>query len=111
MQIDYSSYVTPTFVRELFEGAILDEENKGWYITLCGKILTIDGKVFFNSREQAMKAFYNSYNWRAKHKLYDVTHPEPNGRYHYWSDPDRTIMWRAFKRKLESEYGFQILHA
>lgn len=111
MAIDYEAIVTPSMVREIFSNSVLNDEDKGYVISLCGKIVTIDGKVFFNSREQASKAFYNSFNWRARYTMYEAIKPANVSRYSVWSYQDKTKMWLAFKKVLERDYGFKIMKA
>jgi len=106
---ELDSLITPNVIRETFEGNLLDSDNKGWYITVCGKVLTIKGKIFFNSREQAVKAFYNSYNWRATRNIAVNVHP--NQEYRWWNDPNRPYYWKAFKRVLEKDYGLRFIRA
>lgn len=111
MAVDYETLVTPSMVRELFADNVLDDDDKGYIISVCGKIVTIDGKIFFKSREQATKAFYNSFNWRARRRMFVALHPEDRAGYGVWSFPDRTKLWLAFKRVLERDYGFKIMKA
>ena len=112
MAVDYETLVTPSMVRELFADSVLDDDDKGYIISVCGKIVTIDGKIFFKTREQATKAFYNSFNWRARYRMFEALHPEDTGRgYGVWSFPDRSKLWFAFKRVLERDYGFKIMKA
>ena len=92
---DCERFVTPSMVREMFQDYIIDNGNKGWGITVCGKILTVNGKMFFDSREQAVKAFYNSYHW--------------SNRWSWWSDENRTTYWKAFKKVLERDYGLKFI--
>ena len=58
----YESLVTPSLIASVFNGSYLQRAGK-WCITLNGQVVTIAGKVCFDSKQQATKAFYNSFNW------------------------------------------------
>lgn len=106
--VDCERYVTPSMVREIFQDYIIDNSNKGWGITVCGKILTVNGKMLFNSREQAVRAFYNSYHWRAMRCMHLAAHPNSD-RWSWWNDESRTIYWKSFKKVLERDYGLKFI--
>jgi len=105
---NYDRLVTPSLVRNLFENSVIDSENKGWAITVCGKILTVSGKMFFRSREQAVKAFYNSYHWRAMREMHLAAHPTSD-RWGWWSDENRSDYWKTLKKVLERDYGLKFI--
>ena len=103
----YERFVTPALVREIFESSILDSTAERWVISVCGKIVAIQGKIFYNSRDQAVKAFYNSFSWKVRRKFGRLSHPEDiNTR--WWSDPNRGQYWKDFKSALTKNYGFVI---
>jgi hypothetical protein len=99
--------ITPTLVREVFEDSILSEQ-KGWYITVCGKIVTVDGKIFYERRDQAVNALRNSFSFRARRAIHNKIH---NDNSYWWRSEDATRYWTVFKKVLEEEYGLKILHA
>lgn len=98
--------ITPTMVREIFEDNIINEGPKGWCMMICGKVLTVNGKMFYKSRQQAVKAFYNSYHWRAMRHIHTARTGEPWG---WWNDYRRTNDWKAFKKVLTEKFGFKIV--
>ena len=100
--------VTPSMVRDIFQDYIIDNNNKGWAITICGKILTINGKMFFRTREQAVRAFYNSYHWRAMRSMHLAAHPGSD-RWSWWSDESSSVYWKSFKKVLETNYGLKFV--
>lgn len=104
---DYENLVTPDMIRRVFQDFILDE-NRGWAITVCGKILTVNGKMFFKTREQAVKSFYNSYRWRAMREIHIAAHPSSE-RWGWWRDTERSIYWKSFKKVLERDYGLKFI--
>lgn len=106
---NFERYITPSLIRDIFQNSVVSEGNKGWCILLSGKIVTINGKMFFNSRQQAVKAFYNSFHWRVGREMYRITHPTEERWWSWWSDPDRTACWKTFKKVLERDYGFKIV--
>lgn len=91
--------VTPSFVHDMFYNNTVDSSNKGWVIVISGRVLTISGKMFFKTREQAVKAFYNSYNWRIRYKI----HTELYGDNRWWRAT--TNYWAQAKKILETKYG------
>lgn len=101
-------YVTPQFVRNLFERDLLPESGERWAISICGRIVTVNGKVVFPTRSQAVKAFYNSFHWRAMRELAQATHPNED-RYYYWRDPNSKSNWEAIKKALVEKYNFKFI--
>ena len=102
--------VTPDLVREIFGGHIIDEGRKGWYITVCGKVVTINGRVFYDRRDQAVAALRNSYSWKARRRIHHALHPN-DSEWAWWRSEDATRYWTVFKKTLEEDYGLKILHA
>lgn len=105
--VDCERLVTPDMVRRMFEEFIIDD-TKGWAMTVCGKILTVNGKMIYKTREQAVRAFYNSYHWRAMREMHMAAHPGSD-RWSWWSDENRTIYWKSFKKVLERDYGLKFI--
>lgn len=106
---DYEGFVTPTMVDDMFRDFYIDSENKGWAITVCGKILTINGKMLYKSRKQAVTAFYNSYRWRAMRQMAHAVHPNAEYPYGWWGDASRDDYWPSFKSALEKNYGLKFI--
>ena len=104
MSTNFESYITPTFVRNLFENDIIDNKERGWAISISGKILTIGGKMFFKTRAQAVKAFYNSYSWRVRRAVYLQMNP---GRTDWWRGGNH--YWKSTKKVLENKYGLKFI--
>lgn len=105
---NYDSLITPTLVRNMFENEIVDSNTRGWGIVVCGKILTINGKMLFTSRTQAVKAFYNSYCWRAKRAMHFAAHPSSD-LYRWWDDENAAEYWKTFKNVLTRDYGLKFV--
>jgi hypothetical protein len=99
--------ITPTLVRNIFENHVIGDD-KGWCITVCGKILTVNGKVFFESRTKAVKAFYNSYSWRVKRSIHYAVNPSSEG-YGWWRNDAGRQYWNVFKDVLTEEYGLKFI--
>ena len=104
---EYKAAITPQFVREFFTGSVVDNSGPRYAITVAGKIVSIGGKIFFGSREQAMKGFYNSFSWRAKRQIWNMCHAGNDG--YWWRSPDSPTIWKAFKEALAEQYGFNII--
>ena len=105
---EYKNSITPEFVRGLFKDSILQDGDERWAITICGKIISVQGKVFYDSREQAVRAFYNMFSWRIRRELFIATHPNDTS-YRWWSDPDRPEVWKIAKKTLTDEYGLNFI--
>lgn len=103
---EYKAMVTPDVVREIFQNYTLNQDNPRYVISVGGKIIAVGGKIFYDSREQAVKAFYNSFHWRALSALWKTMHPsDPWG---WWRNTDRQTIWKAVKEVLTESYGFKI---
>lgn len=112
METNYEEMVTPSFIREVFEGSLITEGQQRWAITVCGKIVTLNGKMLFDSKQQATKAFYNGFHWRfGRNVAFHINGGDSYrpGGYYWWSDPNRLNRWKAFKKVLERDYGFKII--
>lgn len=111
METNYEEMITPSFVREVFSNNIIREGQEQWVITVGGKIVTLSGKMLFDSKQQATKAFYNSFHWRfGRQVAIQINGGEVwNGPYYWWRDSNRLNRWKAFKKVLERDYGFKII--
>ena len=105
---EYKELVTPELIRSVFEGSIVEDSVCRYAITVGGKIISVAGKIFYDSREQAMKGFYNSFSWKAKRELWCAANPE-NDYHGWWRNTDNTKAWTAFKEVLKGRYGFDII--
>ena len=105
---EYKERVTPAIVRQVFEGNIIYPERQRWVMLLGGRIVAIQGKCFYESKQQAIKALYNNMSWKAKRELWWETHPDED-RYAYWRQPESSTMWRAFKEAIAEKYGFKVV--
>lgn len=105
---EYKELVTPELIRSIFEGNIVSDFACRYAITVGGKIVSIAGRVFYNSREQAMKGFYNSFSWKVKRALWRAANPE-NVHFSWWGSPDNSKAWAAFKEVLKDRYGFDVI--
>ena len=105
---EYKELVTPELIRSIFEGSIVSDFACRYAVTVGGKIVSIAGRVFYDSREQAMKGFYNSFSWKVKRALWRAANPE-NVHLSWWGSPDNSKAWAAFKEVLKDRYGFDII--
>ena len=103
---EYKRSLTPELINSIFHGSLIDSASSKWYITMDGKIISVGGKVFFDSRTQASKAFYNYFKWRANWRIYSVLGEEgPSWR----NDNNRvTNKWKALKEVLQEQHHFKI---
>lgn len=105
---EYKELITPALVREIFEGNVVDSYNRKYAITVGGKIVSVAGKVFYDTHEQAVKGFYNSFGWRARRVIYRAANPTDDS-WRWWRSADNRTMWTAFKEALKEKYGFDII--
>lgn len=103
---DFKQLVTPTLVRNVFESSVLDDNNRGWCILVAGRVITINGRMLYPTREQAVKAFYNRFNWRVTSAMHNAN---SRGTSSWWRDRNRSDYWKSFKKVLEEEYSFKIV--
>lgn len=104
--------ITKELVREVFNGSVVDSTSGKWMINVCGKVINIGGKAFFDTREQAVRAFYNAFSWRAGLYIGRANCARRGGdlgAYYLWGDSDRAAYWKAFKKVLAKDYGFKIV--
>lgn len=104
-QEEYKNFVSPSVVRTIFDTSTINAISGKYIILVSGRVVCIGGKMFFDSRAQATKAFYNSFSWRAKRELSIAT----NSNTHYWNSPEGTKMWLGFKEAITNNYGFKIV--
>ena len=98
----YESLVTPSLIDSVFHGSYLQRAAGKWCITLNGQVVTIAGKICFDSKQQSTKAFYNSFHWRVMRHL-----AEPGS--YWWNDTGGTDKWKTFKKVIKRDYGFKII--
>ena len=106
-QEQYETLVTPSVIDSVFSDEILTNSRGKWVIILHGNVVAIKGRVFYDSKEQATKAFYNSFSWKARRALW-MARPDTEDTWGYWRSPDRGLMWTTFKKVLARDYGFKI---
>lgn len=105
---EYKQAITPEVIREIFQGHIVESNSSKYAITVCGKIVSIGGKIFYDSHEQAVKGFYNSFGWRARRVIYRAVNPTDDS-WRWWRSADSRTMWTAFKEVIKDNYGFDII--
>lgn len=105
---EYKELVTPEIIRELFEHNTLDHNQEKYALTIGGKIISVGGKFFYDSREQAVKAFYNMFSWRARRTLWMAAHPNDTS-WAWWRQPEGSDIWKAFKEAITEHYGFNVI--
>jgi hypothetical protein len=108
VETNYNELVNDNFIEEIFGHEMITSQSGKYCVTMQGKVLSMGGKSFFDSREQAMRAFYNRYRWVVCRNLHLKMHPGSQP-YRWWSDEDRTHYWKSFKKVAESKYGFKIM--
>ena len=45
---EYKELITPALVREIFQGNIVESNSGKYAITVCGKIVSVGGKIFYD---------------------------------------------------------------
>lgn len=107
-QNEFEDVITSDIVRNTFKNSIFENgcSNK-WAMFICGRLISISGKSFFDSREQATKAFYNAFHWRVGREIQRSF--SGNRIYYWWSNPHRRDYWEAFKKVIKNKYDFKIV--
>lgn len=106
-QNEFEDAITSNVVRETFKDSIMENGcSDKWAMFICGRLVNISGKSFFDSREQATKAFYNAFHWRAGREIQRST---TNSEFYWWSNPHRRDYWEAFKKVIKDKYDFKIV--
>lgn len=73
----------------------IEEVLHGWIILIDGQVWKSPSRGFiFNSRKQAVAAFYNGMRWRVTSSM-----GRAEGNDHYWSDT--SMYWARFKEALK----------
>lgn len=99
--------ISPEVVRTIFEPFVVATNAEKWAITISGRIIAIGGKMFYDTKQQAVKAFYNAFKWRAGRDIWQQTHPDdPWG---WWRSGDSAVIWKGFKEALTEKFGFKII--
>lgn len=99
--------ITPEFVNNLFEGMLLETGSGKWIITVLGKPVIVSGKFLYDSKKQAVQAFYNCFKWRSSRDLHIATHPGA-AAWEWWGE-NRNTYWPIFKRVITEKYGLEII--
>lgn len=103
---NFETLITPELLREVFSNSIIDNARPRYIITLGGKVIAIQGKIFYDTKEQATRAFYNSFSWRVRSTIWRNTHSGDD--WGWWNSTDRIDIWKAFKKVVKRDYGFAI---
>lgn len=99
--------ITPEFVDNFFRGMLLETGSGKWIITVQGKPVIVSGKLLYDSRKQAVQAFYNCFKWRSSRDLHMATHP---GSFVWdWWREERNSYWPIFKKVMTEKYGLKII--
>ena len=107
-QNEFEDAITSNIVRDTFKDCIFENGcSDKWAMFICGRLISISGKSFFDSREQATKAFYNAFHWRVGREVQWAV--SNNSNYYWWSNPHRRDYWEAFKKVIKNKYDFKIV--
>ena len=100
--------ITPEFVDNFFRGILLNTSSGKWVITVLGKPVIVSGKLIYDSRKQAVQAFYNCFKWRSSRDLHMATHPGAH-YWDWWGEEERSSYWPVFKKTMTEKYGLKII--
>ena len=71
----------------------MEDAFKGWIILLNGRVYITDSRIIFHeTREDAIRRFYNDMRWRLNRAVYN--------RY---GRQDTRILWNRFKKEVNFE--------
>lgn len=86
-------------IDRVFEGYLLDKTIPHYCITYKGKIIVANGKMLYNSKQQASRAFYNMFRWRLSY-VYRQTY---NIDWNRWVDEMRSDIWKEFRNTIKDD--------
>ena len=86
---------------------LLEAGSGKWIITVLGKPVIMSGKLLYDSRKQAVKAFYNCFKWRSSRDLHMATHLGAS-LWDWWRE-ERNSYWPVFKKVMTEKYGLKII--
>lgn len=98
--------IDDNFLTELFSRYLFDKSTPHWCIVYKDKIINIEGKMFFNSKQQATKAFYNTFRWRVNSTYVRINHLQ----WSEWRDVDRSELWKVFKSTVKNDLKIVEIH-
>lgn len=83
----------------------------GWALIIDDKFWTKNGRFLWNTREEVVRAFYNSISYRATYALCQTEeHSTAEPYYSYYpSRDDRSRLWKQFKETLTKHHGLKIV--
>lgn len=55
--------INDNFINRVFTGRLLDKTTPHFCITYKGRIVVNNGRMLYDSRKQAVAAFYNCFHW------------------------------------------------
>lgn len=99
--------ISADVVRDIFGPFVVAPNEEKWAITVSGRIVAVNGKMFYGTKQQAVKAFYNSFKWRALRSIWLQSHP--NDPWGWWRNGDNKPLWEGFKEALVEKFGFKII--
>jgi hypothetical protein len=86
--------------REFFIGVAdrytvaMEDAFKGWIILLNGRVYITDSHIIFHeTREDAIRRFYNDMRWRFRRAVYD----------RFGNGQNTTVLWNRFKKEVNFE--------
>ncbi len=104
---DIEAVITPEFVNNFFRDMLLETGSGKWIITVLGKPVIVSGKLLYDSRKQAVQAFYNRFKWRSSRELHMATHPGVS-LWDWWRE-EHSSYWPVFKKVMTEKYGLKIM--
>ena len=90
--------INDTVINALFDGYILDKTIRHYCITYKGKIIMCQGKMLYDTKQQATKAFYNMFRWR----LGAICRRVYNLNWDQWSSV-RGCTWKNLKDAIKDD--------
>lgn len=94
------------FIENLFSGYLFDKSISHWCIVYKDKIINIGGKMFYDSKAQATKAFYNTFKWRVGSTYVR----ENNISWYDWNGGNRSELWKTFKNAIKKDLKIVEIH-
>lgn len=89
-----------------------DLENFWVIITTKGIFVASNGKILYDTQEQAWRSWYNEVRWSVKRGYHKYEAEKANYQgdwYYYKTKLTGTKVWNTFKNTMLEDYGFQIV--
>lgn len=87
-------------INRIFDGYLLNKAIPHYCITYKGKIIVANGKMLYNSKQQASRAFYNMFRWRLSWVYRQIHHIDWNT---WVTEEMGSDTWKEFRNTIKDD--------